>query len=133
MTKRTIEIDDTLQERVDGAIEETKDLLLDYLKENDDTVSLPDLYDDLDYSGRFHEIIDSSVPIYTHEIETTWFLYKNELEEAYENAGVGDNALENDGMSAIYFFIYEQVANWYAINASDIFDEWESKKEKATK
>ena len=126
--KRQVEINDTLQERVDSATDELQDLLLDYLQDNPDTDELPDLGNDLDYDGRFHEIVDSSVPIYTGEIEDTWYLYSNQLEEAYEDAGVGDNTRENNGMAAIYFYIFAECCEWYGNNAQDIFDEWEENK-----
>ena len=129
MTKRTVVIDDTLQERVNDAIEELEELLMDYLNENPDTYETPDLGNDLDYDGRFHEIVDGSVPIYTHEIDDTWYLYGNELEEAYESAGVGDNPKENDGMAAIYFYIMQECSDWYYKNADEIFEEWDAKKE----
>lgn len=123
MVTRKIEIEDTLEERTQEAINEVKDLLIDYLEENkpDD---LPCLNNDLDYNGSIHEIIDSSVPIYTKEIEDTWYLHKSELEEAYENAGFGDNPLEGNGMTAIYCYISDAVNSWYCDNAQDIFDEW---------
>jgi len=125
--KRSYEIDDTLQERVDGAIEELKDLLLRYLDENPDLDECPDLGNDLDYDGSFHEIVDRSVPIYTSEIEDTWYLHRMALEEAYENAGVGDNPLENNGMSAIYFYIDQECREWYDENAEELFEEWNDK------
>lgn len=128
--KRTIEIDDTLQERVDSAIEDVKRELLNYLDENEPDET-PDLGNDLDYSGAIHEIIDVAVPIYTHQIKTAWFLYGSELEQAYENAGVGDNPMENDGMAALYYYIHEQVSKWYSDNADDIFNEWKEKREAA--
>ena len=126
--KRTVEIEDTLQENVDGAIEETKNLLLEYLGENPDTDETPCLHNDLDYDGRFHEIVDSSVPIYTSEIEDTWYLHANKLEEAYENGGFGENPRDNNGMVAIYCYIEQTVAEWYHNNAEDIFDEWKETK-----
>lgn len=43
MTKRTVEIDDTLQECVDSAIEEVKNELISYLEQNPDTDELPDM------------------------------------------------------------------------------------------
>jgi hypothetical protein len=130
--KRTVEIEDTLQESVETAIEELKELLENYLKENPDTEETPCLSNDLDYSGGFHEIVDSSVPIYTKNIEDTWYLYASELEKAYENAGVGDNPRENNGMAAIYYYIHEKCVEWYNDNAEEIFDEWqESKKAEA--
>jgi hypothetical protein len=123
--KRTIEIDDTLQERIDTAIEEVEERLRDYLNDNPDTTALPDLYGDLDYSGGVHDIIDGAVPVYTAEIKGLWFLYQAELEEAYEQAGFGDNPLENNGMSALYCYIEQQVADWYNREAEDIFEQWQ--------
>lgn len=128
--KRTIEIEDTLDERVENAIDDVKNLLLAYLEDNPDMDSLPCLFNDLDYDGRAHEIADGAVPIYTSEIQDTWYLHKDALEEAYENAGVGNNPLENDGMAAIYFYIQEKINDWYNDNAQDIFDDWYEKEQK---
>jgi hypothetical protein len=128
MTKRTIEIDDCLEEQTQSAIEDVKQALLDYLEANPDTDETPDIGNDLDYSGTIHEIVDGAVPIYTSDIEAAWYLYGSELEEAYENAGVGDNPRENNGMAAIYYYIDEKVREWYNDNAEDIFDEWKEKR-----
>ncbi len=119
--ERSITIEDTLQERVRAAIEEVEELLKQFIKDNPDHDETPCLSNDLDYNGMVHEIIDSCVPIYTSEIRDTWYLYGSELEEAYENAGVGGNSLDNDGMSAIYFYISDRVYDWYYKNADDIF------------
>ena len=73
--KRTIEINDTLDERVESAIDDVKQELLNYLEANPDTDELPCLNNDLDYSGAIHEIIDGSVPIYTHELEDNYYLH----------------------------------------------------------
>lgn len=122
--KRVIEVEDTLNDRVDDAIDAVVDELNRFLEENPDTEVVPDLFNTLDYDGSIHEIVDSEVPIYTSEIEDTWYLYSNELEKAYENAGVGNDSRENNGMSAIYFYIMEKVSQWYYENAEDIFEEW---------
>lgn len=124
--KRQIEIEDSMQDRVDSAIEDVKQELLNFLKENADRDEVPDLGNDLDYSGAIHEIVDGSVPIYTHEIEATWFLYGSELEAAYESAGCGDNPRENNGMAAIYFYIHDKVNEWYNDNAAEIFEDWKA-------
>jgi hypothetical protein len=124
--KHKIEIEDTLADRVQSAIDSVRTELENYLAENKPD-SLPCMNNDLDYSGAIHEIIDGSVPIYTREIKTAWFLHDSELEEAYNNSGVGDNPRENDGMAAIYFFISEKVSEWYSDNAQEIFDEWAAK------
>ncbi len=123
--KRQIEIEDTLQECVDNAIEEVEDCLLNYLNENPDTDTLPCLHNDLDYSGRVHEIIDSAVPIYTYEIKCLWFLYGSELESAYHDSGIGNNPMENNGMVAIYCYINQQVCQWYQDEAEDVFEKWQ--------
>ncbi|MEM8610442.1 MAG: hypothetical protein AAGF93_00375 [Cyanobacteria bacterium P01_H01_bin.105] len=124
MAKITITLDDTLQDCVDGAIADTKQTLLDYLEENPDLDDAPCLSNDLDYDGRIHEIVDSAVPIYTQEIKTAWYLHGDELEEAYENAGIGENPRDNNGMAAIYFYISDKVAEWYYDYAEEIFSEW---------
>jgi hypothetical protein len=126
MSKTTITIEDTLPDRLKAVIGEVKDELLRYLEDSEPN-TLPDLHGDLDYSGGFHEIVDSSVPIYTSEIKDAWYLHGSELEEAYENAGVGDNPRENDGMAAIYFWLSEKASEWYHENAQDIFEEWQEK------
>lgn len=122
MTKRRIEIDDVLPDCVESAIEGVEELLRDYIKDNKPD-SVPCLSSDLDYDGRVHGIVDGAVPIWTNQIEAAWFLHGRDLEEAYENAGVGENPRENNGMAAIYYYISEKVAEWYAANAERIFDE----------
>jgi hypothetical protein len=122
MTKRTIEIDDVLPDCIECAVAEVAQLLRDYIEENEPDET-PCMSNDLDYSGAVHEIVDSAVPVYTRDIEAAWFLHGSELEEAYENAGVGTNPRDNNGMAAIYFYIYEKVAEWYSENAKEIFEE----------
>jgi len=126
MSKATITIEDTLPDRLETVIDEVKDELLRYLEDSKPD-TLPDLHNDLDYSGGFHEIIDISVPIYTSEIKDAWYLHGSELEEAYENAGVGDNPRENDGMAAIYFWLSEKASEWYNDHAEEVFEEWQER------
>jgi len=127
--KRQIEIEDTLEERTQAVIEEVQELLENFLKSNPDAEECPCLHNDLDYDGSVHGIIDSSVPVYTGEIRATWFLHQNKLESAYEDAGLGDNPMDNNGMVAIYCYIEQRVSEWYQAEAEDLFEEWnESKK-----
>jgi hypothetical protein len=123
--KTTVELDDTLPDRTQSAIDDVKAELLRYLDENKPD-TLPELGNDLDYSGAIHEIVDGSVPVYTYELDVAWFLHGSDLEAAYENAGVGDNPRENDGMAAVYFYIMDAVNEWYSDNAQDVFDTWQS-------
>lgn len=121
MPKITIEIDDVLPGCVESAIEQVRDLLVDYLVDNKPD-ELPCLHNDLDYSGDVHSIIDDAVPFRTSEIEAAWFLHGRELEEAYETTGIGSNPRENNGTWAIFFYIEQKVCEWYADNAEEIFN-----------
>lgn len=121
--KRTIEIEDNLEEIVQCVCDDVGRLLRKYIAENSPD-RLPCLNDDLDYSGRVQEIIDGSVPVYYSELDDLWFLYSDLFEQAYENAGYGDNPRENHGMSAIYCYISERVGEWYSENAQSIFESY---------
>lgn len=134
MSTRTVEIEDSLQERIDSAIEDVKQELIDYLESNPDKDETPDLGNDLDYSGAIHEIIDSSVPIYTGEINDTWYLYGSECEEAFDYAGIGEKVDANWPcgdwrMPAIYCYIEQKVSEWYHNEAEGVFEQWRSEHE----
>lgn len=122
MPKITIEIDDVLPACVESAIDQVRELLVDYLVDNKPD-ELPCLHNDLDYSGNVHEIIDGSVPHWTSEIEAAWFLHGRELEEAYETSGIGSNPRENNGTAAIYCYIEQKVCDWYHDHAEGIFSD----------
>ena len=124
--KRTIEIEDKLDERIESAIEDVQAEFFRYCDENKPDEA-PDLGNDLDYDGSIHEIVDGLVPIYTHEIETTWYLHSSRLESAYENAGVGENPRENNGITAIYYAIDEAVREEYEDNKENWYEEWKQK------
>jgi hypothetical protein len=128
MVKRTVKIEDNLNEIVESTKDELKDIIIEYLNDNPDLEEAPDLFNDIDYDGRFHELIDGSVPIYTQEIEDLFYLYGDELEEAFDNAGIGS---KDDGCwpmgwkaAAIYCYIEQEVSSWYEDNKEDIYDEW---------
>ncbi|MHB8410304.1 MAG: hypothetical protein ACYDHY_19905 [Acidiferrobacterales bacterium] len=129
MTKRTVEIDDTLEERVNDAKGELRASIRQWIEkekpEND--IVLGDFIerwyqgeDGETYGGdNMSEFADSSVPVYTKEIEDTWYLYGSKLEEAYNNAGLGENPRDNNGMAAIYCYISQELYESYR----DIFEE----------
>ena len=108
---------------VDSAIADVETLLQEYL-EREQPDETPCLSNDLYYDGAGLQIVDSAVPIWTHESKTAWYQYESELEAAYENAGVGENPRDNNGMVAIYFYISDKVAEWYEENAEEIFESW---------
>jgi len=124
--KRIVEINDTLDERVDSAIHDVKNELSTYLDLNAPD-RLPDLWNDLDYNGSIHEIVDSCVPVYHKEVEDLWYLHKNDFIEAYEDAGVGNNPMENNGTAAIYYYLQQEINSWYRDNAEEIFEDWSNK------
>jgi hypothetical protein len=131
MSKITIEIEDTLQDRVDSAILDVRDELDRYLDENEPD-KVPDLGNDLDYSGTIHEIVDGSVPIYDKEIDDIFYLHGRDVEAAFDDAGIGE---KKDGgwpsgwrPAAIYCYIDQQVRGWYDDRAEDIFEDWKNER-----
>ena len=128
--KRNVEIEDNLDEIIESVKDEVKELAINWIKDNQDK---PDLYNDLDYDGSFHGIVDSSVPIYTREINDLFYLYGNELEDAFDNAGIGD---KNDDhwpagwkAAAIYCYIEQEVSEWFNDNIDDLYEEYGPKDE----
>lgn len=127
--RRIIEIDDTLDEIIEGVKSEMKALFMAFMNENPDYEEPPDL-SDLDDEGAVHEIIDSAVPVYTGEIVDLFYLYGDEFEAAFDNAGIGekndDNWPSGWQAAAIYCYIEQEVSEWYEQNRGDLYDEWRS-------
>lgn len=127
--RKTIEIEDNLQEIIDGATEDVKNELLSYLDQNPDIDRCPNLNNDLDYSGSIHQIVDSAVPIYTNEIRDLWYLHGDGFEKAYDDAGVGEK--KDDGWpsgwkaAAIYYYINQEVYEWYQNEAEGVFEDYQ--------
>ena len=126
MTKRTIEIEDTLDDILESVKSDIKDLAIEWIKDNK-ADEAPDLFNDLDYSGSVHEIIDGSVPIYTNEINDLFYLYGNEFEEAFDNAGIGNKEDKSWPCgwkpAAIYCYIEQEISEWYEQEKDEIFEE----------
>lgn len=101
----TVQIEDTLNERLTSAKRELVDAALQYVGDNLRTVTAD--MDDLNEKNwqTFNDLADSNTPIETSEIEGLWLLHRDKLEEAYENAVGGENHYENNGMMAIYHYI----------------------------
>ena len=119
--KRKIEIDDTLEETVEQCKAELKEKFDEIVKEN------PDYDSDNIYQGicdSVHEICDSNTPIYYSEIDGLYYLYSNELEEAYNNAGCYTEQPENYRQVCIYFYLEEKTYE-YLQNLQDEFEEKE--------
>ncbi len=132
MPIRTVEIDDTLDSIVEGVTESLRDILTEWLDENADPSAgepdTPDLASDLDYAGRVHEKIDSSVPILTYKIRDIFYLHGEAVENAFDDAGIGG---KRDGdwpsgwkAAAIYCYIEQKVNEWYANQAGELTAQW---------
>jgi len=118
--KRTIEIDDTLADRVESAIDDLRDALLRHCAENS-----CDEAPNIDVFGyQLHEIAYGAVPASYSELRGIWYLYEWELLASYKNAGIGNNPRENDGMAAIYCYILRQCEEWYEDNAEEVVEEF---------
>ena len=77
--------------------------------------------------GEISQMIDSSVPVYTSEINDLFYLYGNEFEQAFDDAGIGgkDNDWPNGWKAAaIYCYLETKVNEWYSKEAQDVFDDW---------
>ena len=115
--KRTIEIDDILDDTVEDTKTETIDLLEEIHKENPD-FDKDQCVEAMQYDGRDSEIVDSNTPIYYSKIDGLYYLYANDFDEAYNNAGIGDGSEDNHRQVAIYCYLQEK--QWDAINDWEI-------------
>lgn len=117
--KRTVEINDTLDERVDSAKDDLRNEFAEFRKEN------PDM-DPADWEphDRIHEIADGSTPIYTKEIDDLWWLYAHDLDSAYDDAGIGNRSEDNYRQVAIYCYIEQKLWNEARSLMDDAHDEW---------
>jgi len=120
--KRNIEIDDTMQERIDSVNTEIKKRFDEIVKENPDygKENGEDIYQEIcDY---LTEMCDAGTPIYNKEIDDLYYLYGNELENAYNNAGCYDTPPHNYRHVCIFFYL-EQQAHDYLQELLDEFEE----------
>jgi len=119
MEKITITIEDTMQDIINNSCELLTEYIAEYIAETIAQGEKPTLeywYNVLFYGcGKFHDIIYSNTPIYHSEIDGLFYLYKDELIEAYENAGVGNLSDEmNPNQACIYYFLYEKLNDFYS-------------------
>lgn len=108
MSKRQITIDDDMQERIDGALEDVINELISYLEENKDVDEWNTIYQN-HLADNVHEVVDSATPIYYKNIDDLYYLYGSECEEAYKNAGCYTEPPDNYRQVAIYFYIEQEL------------------------
>ena len=134
--KLKLDVEDNLNELVQDSIQEIKEWFSYEVKnkniEKEDYYNIDSLIDALNYNGSLSEIIDTNVPIYTHELDTLYYLHKYKLEEAFEDCGIGEKSdFENsencplgfEGV-AIYCYLEREVLDWL----SSEFENWFSAK-----
>jgi len=103
--KRNVEMDDTLDEIIEDVKREIKEKFEEIAKENPN-FDADDIYQEI--CDSISEIVDSSTPIYTKEIDDLYYLYGQEFEEAYNNAGCYDKQPDNYRQVCIYFYLVDQ-------------------------
>tara|TARA_R100000773_G_scaffold6768_1_gene6941 strand:- start:187 stop:600 length:414 start_codon:yes stop_codon:yes gene_type:complete len=129
MRTYTIEIETDLSDLVSLAIEEIKDTISYlYLKDGsiDETMDKYTIVEVLEYDGTLHEIIDGTVPVYTHQLEALFFVHKTTLMDAFEDSGIytADQAIKTPlGIEGVAVYCYiEQVVNaWIEEDLEDWF------------
>ena len=128
MTKRTIEIDDNLDDTVKCVKEEVLNHFIDWLKDNNDCEDFDNYYQDSGCDA-IHEIADSNTPIYYSDIDGLYYLYGSEFDEAYNNAGIGDGTEDNHRQVAIYCYLEEKAFDFHK-EMTELFDSWVSEEPK---
>ena len=129
----TIKLNNSLDDLVISTIEDIKEFYKysiekkSIIKSNEEP--LEDIIEYIKYNGDLDSIIDNTVPVYTHELKSLFFINEYALIEAFENSGIGNKSEFESGPLgfegvAIYCYIEEQI-NMYLYNG---FGEWFSAK-----
>lgn len=82
-------IEKTLKERVDNAKQELRDDFKSCLQENSDIANFDDYLNHQSYDT-INDITGNNTPTNINEINGIYYLYGNELEQAYDNVKYGD-------------------------------------------
>ena len=127
MAKRTVEIEDDLDERVEDLQREVREDFLDWLEQNPDLDDFDDYYQDRGCDF-VHEASDSATPIHYSDIDGLYYLYGSEFDEAYSNAGIGSGDEENHRQVAIYCYLSEKAFNEQR-QINELWDEREESQE----
>jgi hypothetical protein len=120
----TVQLTDRLPELIDSAWQDVTDLLRDYFVDNGG--DLPCMHNDLDYNGAVSEIIDSTVPIYTSELnELAYFHHDTAIAKLVETFGSADGDWPSGVFAAGLYGLIEEGINerWHA-EAEDLWEEW---------
>ena len=132
MKSYCVEIETDLNELEGAAIDEIKRSIAWLVSEGEieKEAQVDDINEALEYDGSKHEIIDGSIPVYTHQLEALFFVHKWDLMEAFNDAGICtvDEVLNNPdsytlGLEGVAIYCYiEQVVNaWIEEDLEDWF------------
>ena len=109
----TITIQDTLKENTQRAISELKEAIIIALNAEND-LDIADFND----NGGLDQIADDSTPVYTKEINDSWYLYSLELTSAALDLGL-DEPVHNTA-APIYQYIHNALNEWVSENKEEI-------------
>ncbi|NBW21184.1 MAG: hypothetical protein EBR82_75805 [Caulobacteraceae bacterium] len=109
---KTIKIEDTLHERSEAALNEFKKFFASYVKKNK-PLEFPKWRSELNEEGEVDDLISGHVPTTVQEQKDTFYLHGDQLDDLYENLSTGDDPMPNYYKSAIYFFIFNHIFDWY--------------------
>ena len=113
MVKIQVEIEDNLEEIVDGLKKKIRENFVEYLKDNTDMTDFENYYQNQGCDF-VHESSDSCTPLYSDAIiDGLFYLYGSEFDEAYENAGCGNKSENNYRQAAIYFYLHMETDKFY--------------------
>ena len=126
--KRKIEIEDNLEDKVDGIKQEILYDFISWLEDNTDCEDFDDYYQEqgCDY---VHECVDGWVPIYYSDIDGLYYLYGSEFEDAYKDAGIGDGSEDNHKQVAIFMYLEAKGFEFHS-KITEAFDSWVSEEPK---
>ena len=127
MVKIQVEIEDNLEEIVDGLKEKIRENFVEYLKDNTDMTDFENYYQKQGCDF-VHESSDSCTPVYFIEIDGLFYLYGSEFGEAYKNAGIGN--VDEDNHKAVCIYCYLTAEGFDYLNKlKESFEDWQSEDE----
>jgi len=102
MSRRKIEIEDDLERIIQQVKDEVEEAFSAFRGQNPK-------FEPNDWAphDRIFEICDGATPIYTAHIDGLYYLYGEEFEKAYRNAGIGHGDEHNHKQAAIFCYLKE--------------------------
>ena len=128
----TVTLTDKLPEIIDSTWDDVAQLLRDHFIDHGG--DLPDLHNDLDYSGSVSELIDSAVPIYNADLaELAYFHHDAAIAALTEQFGSADGDWPRGTFAAgLYSLIEAGVAKRWDDDAQELWDDWTAALDTAT-